>query len=160
VLKEIARNKRRSVVVVVAFILVWIGIGALAGWAYSAVAQNRQNCQTEFDNSGRPFESCTTASSSTSAGEAIAVGVGIAAVFAIGAALWAVTSGSRLVLSAAGAHPADPNQYQQLHNVVEAMSIASGLPKPAVYVIDDPSPNAFATGISPNRAASSSSSAR
>jgi heat shock protein HtpX len=153
VLKEIARNKRKSVIVIVAFILVWIGIGALVGWGVSAVSQNQQSCQTEFDSQGQPFQSCQTTSGGTSATNAIAVGVGIAAVFAIGATIWAVTSGSRLVLSAAGARPADPNQYQQLHNVVDAMAIAAGLPKPAVYVIDDPSPNAFATGISPNRAA-------
>src|SRR5581483_2185774 len=40
-----------------------------------------------------------------------------------------------------------------LHHVVEALAIGEGIPKPAVYVIDDPSPNAFATGISPDRAA-------
>jgi heat shock protein HtpX len=57
------------------------------------------------------------------------------------------------VLAVSGAHPADPEQYRQLHNVVEEMAISAGLPKPAVYVIDDPSPNAFATGVSPGRAA-------
>jgi heat shock protein HtpX len=44
-------------------------------------------------------------------------------------------------------------QYLQLHDIVEALAIGDGLPKPKVYVIDDPSPNAFATGTSPNRAA-------
>ena len=57
------------------------------------------------------------------------------------------------MLAASRARKADPAQYRQLHNVVEAMAISAGLPKPAVYVIDDPSPNAFATGVSPNRAA-------
>jgi heat shock protein HtpX len=61
--------------------------------------------------------------------------------------------GDRLVLAVSGARPADPQQHLRLHNVVEEMAISAGLPKPAVYVIDDPSPNAFATGISPNRAA-------
>lgn len=36
---------------------------------------------------------------------------------------------------------------RQLHNLVEALAIGDGLPKPAVYVVDDPSPNAFATGL-------------
>jgi heat shock protein HtpX len=71
----------------------------------------------------------------------------------VGAAVYALTSGTRLVLAVSRARPADPGQYQQLHNVVEEMAISAGLPKPAVYVIDDPSPNAFATGVSPNRAA-------
>ena len=47
---------------------------------------------------------------------------------------------------------ADP-RYRQLMNVVEEMSIASGLPVPAVYVIPDPDPNAFATGKDPAHAA-------
>ena len=61
--------------------------------------------------------------------------------------------GGELVLRVSGAVPADPAQYQQLHNLVEALAIGEGIPKPAVYVIDDPSPNAFATGVSPDKAA-------
>ena len=49
--------------------------------------------------------------------------------------------------------PADPVRYRQLHNLVEALAIGDGIPKPDVYVIDDPSPNAFATGVSPDKAA-------
>jgi heat shock protein HtpX len=71
----------------------------------------------------------------------------------VGAALYAYYLGSATVLSAMGARPADPQQYQQLHNIVQALSIGSGLPLPKVYVIDDPSPNAFATGRDPNHAA-------
>jgi heat shock protein HtpX len=77
----------------------------------------------------------------------------IAGLFALGATLFALTSGARLVLAVSGARPADPSQYQQLHNVVEGLAIGDGMPKPDVYVIDDPSPNAFATGVSPKRAA-------
>jgi heat shock protein HtpX len=77
----------------------------------------------------------------------------IAALFAFGATLFALTSGARLVLRVSGARPADPTQYQQLHNIVEGLAIGDGLPKPDVYVIDDPSPNAFATGTSPAHAA-------
>jgi heat shock protein HtpX len=67
--------------------------------------------------------------------------------------LYALSSGSKLVLSVSGAKPADPERYRELHNIVEALAIGDGLPKPDVYVIDDPSPNAFATGTSPSRAA-------
>ncbi len=125
-LEEIARNKRRSVVVIGLFILVWLGIGALVGALVGA---------------------------SGSRVSAIATGVVITGIVAVLAAVYAWTSGSRLVLAVSGARPADPQTYQQLHNVVEEMAIASGLPKPTVYVIDDPSPNAFATGVSPDRAA-------
>src|SRR5205085_3320591 len=84
---------------------------------------------------------------------AIAAGVVIAAVLALLGIAWSVGAGARLVLSVSGAQPADPVQYRQLHNLVEELAIGDGLPKPAVYVIDDPSPNAFATGTSPNKAA-------
>src|SRR5256886_5466849 len=51
------------------------------------------------------------------------------------------------------ARPADPVQYARLHNLVEGLCIAAGLPKPRVYVIEDPAPNAFATGRNPRHAA-------
>src|SRR6185312_7663977 len=71
----------------------------------------------------------------------------------VGAALYSYYFGSATVLSAAGAREADPRQYQQLINIVQTLCIGSGLPLPKVYVIDDPSPNAFATGRDPQHAA-------
>lgn len=59
----------------------------------------------------------------------------------------------RVALAVSRARPADPDQYRRLHNLVEGLCIASGLPKPRVYVIDDPAPNAFATGRNPQHAA-------
>lgn len=59
----------------------------------------------------------------------------------------------RIVLGLAGAHPANENNYRELYHIVENLSIASGLPMPKVYVIDDPAPNAFATGRDPKHAA-------
>ncbi len=58
-----------------------------------------------------------------------------------------------IALRMSRAHPADPQQYQRLHNLVEGLCIASGLPKPRVYIVDDPAPNAFATGRNPRHAA-------
>lgn len=58
-----------------------------------------------------------------------------------------------IALRVSRARPADPQQYRRLHNLVEGLCIASGLPKPRVYVIDDPAPNAFATGRNPRHAA-------
>ena len=52
-----------------------------------------------------------------------------------------------------GRSPADPQQYRRLYNLVEGLCIASGLPQPRVYVVDDPAPNAFATGRNPQHAA-------
>jgi heat shock protein HtpX len=58
-----------------------------------------------------------------------------------------------VALRVSRAEPADPAQYQRLHNIVEGLCVAGGLPKPVVYVVEDPAPNAFATGRNPNHAA-------
>jgi heat shock protein HtpX len=76
-----------------------------------------------------------------------------ALLFGAGSSLWALKAGDRAVLESANAVPidrADPRQHV-LDNVVEEMAIAGGLPKPAVYVIPDSDPNAFATGSGPER---------
>ncbi len=52
----------------------------------------------------------------------------------------------KIALSLSRAVPADPNQYRELHRIVENLAITAGLPKPRVYIINDPAPNAFATG--------------
>lgn len=56
--------------------------------------------------------------------------------------------GDRLILASTHARALDLDnpKEKQWHNVVSEVSIASGLPMPAVYIIDDPDPNAFATG--------------
>jgi heat shock protein HtpX len=60
--------------------------------------------------------------------------------------------GDRLVLRVSRAKPADEREYAQLHNLVEGLCIAGGMPKPAVYVIPEEAPNAFATGRDPEHA--------
>ena len=52
----------------------------------------------------------------------------------------------KVAIASVGAHPADPVQYIELHRIVENLAITAGLPKPRVYIIEDPQPNAFATG--------------
>ena len=59
----------------------------------------------------------------------------------------------KVALAASHARPADGPEYQRYHNLVEGLCIAAGLPKPKLYVVDDPSPNAFATGRNPQHAA-------
>lgn len=58
----------------------------------------------------------------------------------------------KLVLRMTGAKPADPVLHQDLINIVENLAITAGLPMPRVYVVDDPAPNAFATGRDPDHA--------
>ena len=55
----------------------------------------------------------------------------------------------KIALNQTGAMPANPILYNELHNIVENLAITAGLPKPAVYVINDQVPNAFATGRNP-----------
>lgn len=58
----------------------------------------------------------------------------------------------KIVLSMSGAKLAKREEYRDLYQSVENLSIASGLPMPKVYVINDPSLNAFATGRDPKHA--------
>ncbi|MEI7753431.1 MAG: M48 family metallopeptidase [Actinomycetota bacterium] len=58
-----------------------------------------------------------------------------------------------IALRISRAVPADPDEYRRLHNLVEGLCIASGLPKPGVYIVNDSAPNAFATGRDPKHAA-------
>jgi heat shock protein HtpX len=69
-------------------------------------------------------------------------------------AWWSLHGGDRAVLESAAAIPLDPSDPKQrmLDNVVEEIAIAGGIPKPAIYIIPDSDPNAFATGSGPEKA--------
>lgn len=58
----------------------------------------------------------------------------------------------KVAISSTGAELADENEYRELHRIVENLAITAGLPKPRVYVINDPAPNAFAAGRNPKNA--------
>jgi heat shock protein HtpX len=79
----------------------------------------------------------------------VIVGVIIAGAMTFGA-YW---KSDAVAIAATRAQPASIEQYPQLHNLVEGMAIAAGIPKPRVYVVHDPAPNAFATGRDPDHAA-------
>ena len=81
------------------------------------------------------------------------LGTVVLGLLGISAALFSYYFGAATVLSAAGAVEADPRQYQQLYNIVQTLAIGDGVPVPKVYIINDPSPNAFATGRDPQHAA-------
>lgn len=84
-------------------------------------------------------------------------GVGIVTMLVAGGICWySWTSGAKRVLWATGAREVvDPanEQERMLLNVVDEMTIAAGLPRPKVYIVPDPDPNAFATGMTPEQAA-------
>ncbi len=77
----------------------------------------------------------------------------IALVFSAAMAAGSYWKADAIALRVSRAVPADPDEFRRLHNLVEGLCIASGLPKPAVYIVDDPAPNAFATGRNPKHAA-------
>lgn len=55
----------------------------------------------------------------------------------------------KVALASVGAKPADETQYREMHRILENLSITAGLPKPRLYIIEDPAPNAFAAGRDP-----------
>ncbi len=59
----------------------------------------------------------------------------------------------KIILSISGIREPTKEEYPYLINVVEGLSIAGGIPVPKIFVIDDPSPNAFATGRDPQNSA-------
>lgn len=81
------------------------------------------------------------------------LGIGLASVIWMALMLAAYYGGDSLLLSSAKARQIQKEDMPQLWNVVEEMTIASGLgAMPKVYIIDDPEPNAFAVGRSPETA--------
>src|SRR5579872_536320 len=89
-------------------------------------------------------------------GSVIALGVGsvsaIASYFSGDRAVLLATSARPLEELEPGASDADKLKYRQLENVVDEMTIAAGIPRPKVYIVPDPDPNAFATGRDPEHA--------
>ena len=79
------------------------------------------------------------------------VGVALVVAGVQSAVAWGFSD--RIALAAAGARRASRQEQRALVNLSEAVAIGAGVPAPRVYVIDDPAPNAFATGRDPSKAA-------
>ena len=115
-------NRRNSVLLVVLVMLAFAVFGYVVGYALTG------------DSAG--------------AMGATAVAFGLSVLSAVGSYL----GGDQVVLKSSGAHEVSRSQSPQLFDVVEEMATAAGIPMPRVYIIDDPSPNAFATGRDPQHA--------
>ncbi len=116
---DIASNKRRTVIIIAAFI-VFVG---LIAWVFNKFL------------GGQPD---------------IFYGV------LVGSIIYAAImyySGSRLALAVNGAREIQKQDNPRLWRIIENLSITDGLPMPRVFIMDDPSPNAFATGRKPDQAA-------
>jgi heat shock protein HtpX len=72
----------------------------------------------------------------------------VAGVLSIGSFLY----GDKLVLASTRARELSPTDAPRLHNIVEGLAIAAGIPKPRVYLVPEVAPNAFATGRDPEHA--------
>ncbi len=79
--------------------------------------------------------------------------VGMALIFSGVSSFVSYYNSDKIVLAISGAKEVTYEQSSYLHNLVEGLCIASGLPKPKIYIINDTAMNAFATGRDPNHAA-------
>jgi heat shock protein HtpX len=77
----------------------------------------------------------------------------IAIIFSLGMNLVSYYKSDKIALAVSHAKPADENEYRELYRLVENLCIAAGLKKPRLYIIEDDSPNAFATGRNQDNAA-------
>jgi heat shock protein HtpX len=89
------------------------------------------------------------------AGGAIAhrTGLIIAAIFAVGMNAFAYWNSDKLAIAAVRGKEVTPAEFPALHRIVDELCAEARMPKPRVYICDDPSPNAFATGRNPQHAA-------
>ena len=121
--QQISANKRDSWLLMIVLFLVLVVLGFVIGYAYWGSTYG---------------------------------GLGLLGVFGVAAIIWSIVgyyTGASIALAVSGAHEVTHEQAPQLWNVVEEMSVASGLPMPKVYVIDSDAPNAFATGRDPQHSA-------
>jgi heat shock protein HtpX len=81
------------------------------------------------------------------------VGVVFAVLIAAGLAVGSYWKSDEIALRMSRAQPASIEEYPRLHNIVDGLCIAAGLPKPRLYIVQDEAPNAFATGRDPKHAA-------
>lgn len=74
-------------------------------------------------------------------------------VFSVGMNIYAYWNSDKVAIASSGAVPVTREQAPDLYRIIENLSITAGLPMPRVYIINDPQPNAFATGRDPKHAA-------
>src|ERR1019366_9770284 len=109
VYSEIASNKRRSVIFIVLFFVIWLAIGAACGFLFKALYRHSAN--NAFASTPPTNYGWTP----------VIIGMVIAGLLAVCGILYSLNSGAGLVLRVSGAVPADPTQYSQVHNLVEAL---------------------------------------
>jgi heat shock protein HtpX len=81
----------------------------------------------------------------------VGVVLGVLLAAAVTVAAW--TQSAAVALSLARAQPADEASHARLHNLVEGLCVAAGVPKPALYIVESERPDAFTVGRGPRQAA-------
>ncbi len=136
---EIERNKKKTVLILLLFPLVLAGliyvtVFLIYYFAGSSAQQVTQSINFQEINLISTIAACITI------------------VLAI---IWAVISwfgGDHIVLDSAGAREISRSTHPEIYVLVENLTIATGLPLPRIYIMDDESLNAFATGRDPEHA--------
>ncbi len=137
----IRANRRRSAVLMLGMLALLLALGFLIG---SAVAPSLAATEHTRGHTQLHYVFDPTAG---------LIGVAVAAFLWLFQATLAYFQGDSILLAVSRARQIEKADHPQLYNVVEEMTIAASLPKmPGVYVIEDMSMNAFATGRSPERA--------
>ena len=139
------KNRRKTKIIVVAFVLffLWLGLGLDLAIYYlkgSRLDNAYQRGQTHYASAAPPSEQRPF----------YPLFGGLIGLMGVCIAWWSMSNASETILRAMMATPAQRENSpgeQMLVNVVEEMSIASGMPTPKVWVIPDSDPNALATGL-------------
>ncbi len=137
-LAAVQQNERRTRRLIVTLLLVTAALGYLVGW----------NLQLLADAAPPPPAPAVLFLSRW--------GIAGAMIMLVGGGLWSLLAtrlGDRIVIELTGAREVSAAAEPQIHNVVEEMAVAAGLPKPHVYVLETTAMNAFTTGMSPRRSA-------
>ena len=116
--RAIAANKRNTVFIIIAFVLLIGGLGLVADYLYGG-------------------------------GMTIFIGTLIGATVYV---IFQYFASSSQALSMAGARQIEKRDNPRLYRIVENLAITEGMPMPKVYLVEDPAPNAFATGRDPDHA--------
>jgi len=117
---QISRNKRNSIFLIIAIILVFIVFGYVIGLAMGP--------------------------------DYFTLIMIISILISVFYVWFGYYNSHKVAIASVNAKPADAHEYRQLHNAVESMSLASGLPKPKVYIMPGSQINAFASGRNPKNA--------
>jgi len=117
---QIARNKRKSIFLMIAIFLVFVLLGYVISMALSE---------------GYFF-----------------IIMAVSIVFSLAYILISYYNSDKIALASVNARQADRQRYRQLYNLVEGLTLASGMPMPKIYIMENSQINAFASGRDPKHA--------